>query len=116
MAWILILCFLVAYAVLLYRITGKNRDADKLLWAFGLVAIAGFIIHLVIFCNVTDNIADNIIAMILFSIQYSLEMFIANTVIFKIELETTLASTPYLLHIFTTIYGAALLTSGFAIS
>jgi hypothetical protein len=115
MVWTIIFCVLIAYAIVLYRITGKNRDADKLMWAFGSIALAGFIIHMVIFCNTADNIGADIISMVLFSIQYSLEMFIANTIIFKPELEATLSSCPCLYHIFTAIYGAALLTSGFAI-
>ena len=44
---IIITCvILAAYILVLYHITGKNRDAEKLIWAFGSVAVAGFIYHM----------------------------------------------------------------------
>jgi RsiW-degrading membrane proteinase PrsW (M82 family) len=40
---------LIAYAILLYRITGRNRSADKLVSAFTIVLLLGFGYHLWLF-------------------------------------------------------------------
>ena len=91
---------LLSYAVLLYNITGKNRNAGKLLWAFGTIAFLGFVFHMVLFCIVTRNgFADfnDVISRVLFSIQYSLEMFIANTIMFKGEVMDALKDNTSLL-------------------
>jgi hypothetical protein len=109
---------LLLYAFLLYNITGKNRSAGKLLWAFGTITFLGFIFHMHLFCIVTRNgFADfnDVISRILFSIQYSLEMFIANTIMFKGEVMDALKDNTSLFYIFVPLYGAALLTSGFTI-
>ena len=115
---IIIFVILTAYIFILYHITGKNRDAEKLIWAFCLVAITGFIYHMFLFCAVTDDgfmQFNDLSARILFSIQYSLEMFIANTVIFKGEVMSAMKHDPMLFYIYLPIYGMALFTSGFAI-
>ena len=109
---------LLLYAFLLYNITGKNRSAGKLLWAFGTITFLGFIFHMHLFCIVTRNgFADfnDVISRILFSIQYSLEMFIANTIMFNGEVMEALKDNTSLFYIFVPLYGAALLTSGFTI-
>ena len=109
---------LLLYAVLLYNITGKNRNAGKLLWAFGTIAFLGFVFHMILFCVVTRNgfvDFNDAISRVLFSIQYSLEMFIANTIMFKGEVMDALKDHTYLFYIFVPLYGAALLTSGFTI-
>ncbi len=116
--WIITSIILVIYAIVLYYITGKNRDADKLIWAFGMVAIAGFVIHMVLFDEVTSDgftEFDDRISRIVFSIQYSLEMFIANTIIFKGEVMDALKDHPIIFFIYMPVYGMALMTSGFAI-
>lgn len=115
---ILIPTILIAYGVALHRIIGKNRDADKLLWAFGAVAIIGVVIHMIIFSLVTragfTEFCD-ITSRVLFSLQYSLEMFIGNTIIFKGEVMAALKDYPILFFIYTPIYGMAVITSCFAI-
>lgn len=116
--FILTACFLLLYSVILYNITGKNRNASKLLWAFGTIALLGFIFHMHLFCVVTQNGFTNfndVISRILFSIQYSLEMFIANTIMFKGEVMSALKDNTHLFYIFVPLYGAAVLTSGFTI-
>ena len=111
-------CALILYAVVLYNITGKNRNASKLLWAFGTIALLGFVFHMHLFCVVTRNgftDFNDVISRVLFSIQYSLEMFIANTIMFKGEVMGALKENTHLFYIFVPLYGAALLTSGFTI-
>lgn len=106
------------YAVILYHITGKNRNADRLFWAFGSVTVIGFIYHMILFSVFTINEPEqfnDIISKIIFAIQYSLQMFIANTIIFKGALTDTLNAYPCLFKVYIPIYGAALLTSGFAV-
>lgn len=106
------------YAVILYHITGKNRNADRLLWAFGSVTVIGFIYHMILFSAITMNEPEqfnDIISKVLFALQYSLKMFIANTIIFKGDLTDTLNAYPSLFKVYIPIYGAALLTSGFAV-
>lgn len=116
---IIITCvILAAYILVLYHITGKNRDAEKLIWAFGFVAVAGFVYHMILFCAVTrDGFMqfESGMARFLFSVQYSLEMFIANTIIFKGEVMSAMKQEPLLFYFYLPIYGMALLTSGFAI-
>lgn len=109
------------YVVFLYRITSKRRDTDKLLWAFAVIALLGAICHLMIFCQVatfTDNKLaeyDNWVIKILFSIQYSLEMFLANTIIYKGEVYEALSGHQLLFHSYLLLYGMAILTSGFTV-
>lgn len=116
---VIITCLiLAAYVFVLYHITGKNRNAEKLIWAFGFVAVAGFIYHMFLFCAVTrDGFMQfrSGMARFLFSVQYSLEMFIANTIIFKGEVMSAMKQEPLLFYFYLPIYGMALLTSGFAI-
>lgn len=109
---------LAVYAVILYRITGKNRDSDKLFGAFLGIALLGIIYHMFLFCCVTCHAFPQFnswISRLLFSTQYSLEMFIANTIIFKSEVISTMKLNPLLFYIYVPIYGMAVLTSGFAI-
>lgn len=109
---------LAVYVFVLYRITGKNRDAEKLIWAFSFVTVAGFVYHMFLFCAVTrDGFMqfESGMARFLFSVQYSLEMFIANTIIFKGEVMSAMKQEPQLFYFYLPIYGMALLTSGFAI-
>lgn len=113
-----VICLLLLYAVLLYNITGKNRNAGKLLWAFGIIASLGFVFHMILFCEVTRNgfgEFNDPVSRVLFSIQYSLEMFLANTIMFKGEVMDALKDNTSLFYIFVPLYGAALLTSGFTI-
>lgn len=37
---------LMAYAIFLYRITGRNRSSDKLIRAFAIVALLGVAYHI----------------------------------------------------------------------
>lgn len=109
---------LIVYAVILYRITGKNRDSDKLLGAFIIVAVLGIVYHMFLFSYVTFHSFsqfDSGISRLLFSIQYSLEMFIANTIIFKSEVIEAMKLNPILFYLYVPIYGMAVMTSGFAI-
>lgn len=109
---------LIVYAVILYRITGKNRDSDKLLGAFISIALLGIVYHMFLFGCVTCHSFsqfDSGISRILFSIQYSLEMFIANTIIFKGEVVDAMRQNPILFYLYVPIYGMAVMTSGFAI-
>lgn len=109
------------YVVFLCRITGKRRDTDKLLWAFAVIALLGAVCHLMIFCRVAtfaDNEFadyDNWVIKILFSIQYSLEMFLANTIIYKGEVYKALSEHKLLFHGYLLLYGMAILTSGFTV-
>jgi hypothetical protein len=116
--FIITLSILIIYAIVLYNITGKNRSAGKLLWAFGIIAFVGFVFHMHLFCVVTRNNFSDFsdgISRLLFSIQYSLEMFIANTIMFKGEVMGAIQDKTHLFYIFVPLYGAALLTSGFTI-
>lgn len=109
---------LIAYAILLYRITGRNRSSDKLIWSFGLVAVAGFVYHMYLFSIVTHvgfMQYNNLLSRVLFSLQYSLEMFLANTVIFKGDVLGVLGDKNFMYQLFLPLYGMAILTSGFAI-
>ena len=109
------------YVVFLYRITSKRRDTDKLLWAFVVIALLGAICHLMIFCQVATFTGnefakyDNWVIKILFSIQYSLEMFLANTIIYKGEVYEALSGHQLLFHSYLLLYGMAILTSGFTV-
>ena len=106
------------YAVILYRITGKNRDSEKLLGAFVIVAVLGIIYHMFLFCCVTCHSFpkfNSFISRLLFSTQYALEMFIANTIVFKSEVVSAMKNYPLLFYIYVPIYGMAVMTSSFAI-
>lgn len=112
------LVIMIVYVVFLWRITGRKRDSDKLLGAFAVVAVLGAICHWVIFCKVANlEFAeyDNWIIKILFAIQYSLEMFLANTIVYKGEVVKALANHKLLFHSYLLIYGMAILTSGFVV-
>ena len=109
---------LIAYAIILYRITGKNRDSDKLLWAFGIVAFLGTVYHMFLFCSVTVHgflKFNSWIARLIFSVQYALEMFIAGTIVFKSEVFEAMEYCPRLFYLYVPLYGMAVMTSGFAI-
>ena len=109
---------LIVYAVILYKITGKNRNSDKLIWAFAFVTVLGIVYHLFLFDRISSNDFDKFdsgISRVLFSVQYALEMFIANTIIFKSEAINAMRQEPLLFYIYVPIYGMAVLTSGFAI-
>ena len=113
-----IFCILAAYAALLYQITGRDRGGDGLVWSFMSVALTGFVYHMYLFSFIAECgyvQFDNVLSEMLFSAQYSLEMFIANTIIFRGEVVSTLRDYPYLFYVYLPIYGMALLTSGFAI-
>lgn len=115
---IITIFILVVYTIILYHITGKNRGAEKLIWAFGVIAILGFVFHVYLFTfSVGDNQFqfNNLLTIILFSLQYSLEMFIANTIIFKTSIIPIFKAHPILFSMYLPIYGMALLTSGFAV-
>ena len=47
---------LVAYTILLYRITGRNRSADKLVGAFTIVFLLGTVYHLWLFGSIASDI------------------------------------------------------------
>ena len=116
--WILIPVILLGYGFLLHQIIGKDRDADKLLWAFGIIAGIGFIIHMLLFRFVTnDGFTEfcDFTSRLIFSIQYSIEMFIGNTIIFKSEVIGAIREYPVLFYIYIPIYGMAVITSCFAI-
>ncbi len=109
---------LVAYAILLYHITGRNRSSDKLIGAFTLVAFLGIVYHFWLFSMLTQTAFvkyDNFISRLLFSVQYSLEMFLANTIIFKGEVIRPLEEHTFMFQCYLTLYGMAILTSGFSI-
>lgn len=109
---------LIVYAIFLYRITGRNRSSDKLIWSFSLVAIAGFVYHMYLFSIVTHvefMQYDNLLSRVLFSVQYSLEMFLANTIIFKEGVLGVLEDKNFMYQLFLPLYGMAILTSGFAV-
>lgn len=115
---ILIVSILSVYAVILHRIIGKNRDTDGLLWAFGIIATIGFIFHMVLFSVVTKagfHEVTDISSMLIFSLQYSLEMFLANTIIFKGEVMAVLKEVPVLFYIYVPVYGMAVITSCMAV-
>ena len=52
---ILIPFILIAYIILLHRFIGKKRDVDKLMWAFGVIAIIGFVLHMILFNFITET-------------------------------------------------------------
>lgn len=109
---------LVVYSIFLYRITGRNRSSDKLIWSFAIIAIVGFVYHMYLFDEVTHEgfvQYNNLMSRIIFSIQYSLEMFLANTIIFKGDVLNALGDRGWLYQLFLPLYGMAILTSGFAI-
>ena len=109
---------LIAYFILLYRITGRNRNSDKLLGAFALIALLGIAYHIWLFSIVTQATFmkyDNLMSRLLFSIQYSLEMFLANTIIFKGEVLKTLEDNTIMFQCYLTLYFMAIMTSGFSI-
>lgn len=109
---------LIAYFIYLYRITGRNRSSDKLIRAFAIVALLGVAYHIWLFSIIIDDKSIqniNPMSILLFSVQYSLEMFLANTIIIKNEVQTILGDNPLMFHVFLTLYGMAVLTSGFSI-
>ena len=109
---------LIAYFILLYRITGRNRNSDKLLGAFALIALLGIAYHIWLFSIITQATFmkyDNLMSRLLFSIQYSLEMFLANTIIFKGEVLKTLEDNTIMFQCYLTLYFMAIMTSGFSI-
>lgn len=117
----LFILFLIVWIVLLYRATGRNRSADKLKLYFVIALILGFGYHVWLFCAVDNPIVEgeiqwgSLISIILFSVQYSLEMFLANTIRFKIEIPHQMEEGHVLFQLFPFIYSMAILTSGFAI-
>lgn len=110
---------LVAYAILLYRITGRNRSADKLVGAFTIVFLLGTAYHLWLFNSIASDIDfltyDSLMSRVLFSVQYSLEMFLANTLLFKGEVKEILQEQIFMFQGYLLLYGMAILTSGFSI-
>ena len=99
---------LMAYAIFLYRITGRNRSSDKLIRAFAIVALLGVAYHIWLFSIIIDDKSIqnvNPMSILLFSVQYSLEMFLANTIIIKNEVQTILEDKPLMFHVFLTLYG-----------
>ena len=110
---------LVAYAILLYRITGRNRSSDKLVGAFTTVFLLGFGFHLWLFNLVAHDASfaqyDSLMSRVLFSAQYSLEMFLANTLLFKGEVKEVLQGQAFMYQSYLVLYGMAILTSGFSI-
>lgn len=110
---------LTAYAILLYRITGRNRSADKLVSAFTIVLLLGFGYHLWLFNLMAHEASfiqyDSPMSRVLFSVQYSLEMFLANTLLFKGEVKEILQEQVFMFQGYLVLYGMAILTSGFSI-
>lgn len=110
---------LIAYAILLYRITGRNRSADKLVSAFTIVLLLGFGYHLWLFNLMAHEASfiqyDSPMSRVLFSVQYSLEMFLANTLLFKGEVKEILQEQIFMFQGYLVLYGMAILTSGFSI-
>ena len=110
---------LIAYAILLYRITGRNRSADKLVSAFTIVMLLGFGYHLWLFNLMAHEASfiqyDSPMSRVLFSVQYSLEMFLANTLLFKGEVKEILQEQIFMFQGYLVLYGMAILTSGFSI-
>ena len=110
---------LAAYAILLYRITGRNRSADKLVSAFTIVMLLGFGYHLWLFNLVAHEASfiqyNSPMSRVLFSVQYSLEMFLANTLLFKGEVKEVLQEQAFMFQGYLVLYGMAILTSGFSI-
>ena len=108
----------LAYAIFLYHITGRNRSSDKLIGAFAIIALLGFAYHIWLFSIIAHGSFmqyDNLISRILFSVQYSLEMFLANTIIFKLDIPKVFENKDLMFHSYLIIYGMAILTSGFSI-
>ena len=106
------------YAIFLYHITGRNRSSDKLIGAFAIIALLGFAYHIWLFSIIAHGSFmqyDNLISRILFSVQYSLEMFLANTIIFKLDIPTVFENKDLMFHSYLILYGMAILTSGFSI-
>lgn len=109
---------LSVYIIYLYRITGRNRSSDKLIRAFAVIALLGVAYHIWLFSIINDDKSIqnvNPMSILLFSVQYSLEMFLANTIIIKNEVQTILEDKPLMFHVFLTLYCMAVLTSGFSI-
>ena len=110
---------LIAYSILLYRITGRNRSADKLVSAFFVILLLGFGYHLWLFHLMAHEANfmqyDNPISRALFSVQYSLEMFLANTLLFKSEVKEALQEHTFMFQTYLVLYGMAILTSGFSV-
>ena len=113
-------CILLGiYFIFLYYLTGKNRNTDNLFWCFMSIFIAGVGFYLKVF-DLLTNMAEyepysSWLARIILSVQYSLEMFVANTVLFKPGVLEIFKDNIHLLHVFMFLYGAAILTSGFAV-
>lgn len=115
---LIVIGILAIYAIILYRITGKNRNTDIMLWPFLTVAIAGAAAHFIMFCNYPDTFPSpvrNYILTLFFSIRYSLEMFVGDAIIFKGALSAFFDEYNNWFIIYTSLYGMAILTSGFAI-
>lgn len=113
---ILIPIILIIYSILLHRFIGKKRDANKLMWAFGVIAIIGFVLHMILFNFITEvgySDFNDLTSRFLFAVQYSLEMFIGNTIILKTM--DTIEDCPVLFYIYIPVYGMAVITSCFAI-
>ena len=113
---ILIPIILIVYIILLHRIIGKKRDANKLMWAFGVIALIGFVLHMILFSFLTEvgyPDFDDFTSRVLFAVQYSLEMFIGNTIILKTM--NIIKDCPVLFYIYIPVYGMAVITSCFAI-
>ena len=110
---------LIAYAILLYRITGRNRSSDKLVGAFTTVFVLGFGYHIWLFNLVAHDVSfiqyDSLMSRVLFAAQYSLEMFLANTLLFKGEVKEVLQGQAFMYQSYLVLYGMAILTSGFSI-
>lgn len=110
---------LIAYAILLYRITGRNRSSYKLVGAFTTVFVLGFGYHIWLFNLVAHDVSfiqyDSLMSRVLFAAQYSLEMFLANTLLFKGEVKEVLQGQAFMYQSYLVLYGMAILTSGFSI-
>lgn len=113
------IAIMIVYIFLLWIIAGRKRNTDKrLCWIFAVVALLGFVWHLMIFSKVVADPQfsqyDNQIIRVLFSIQYSLEMFLGNTIIIKDEVSSAIGDCPLLYHGSLILYGMAVITSVFA--
>lgn len=106
---------LVGYAFFLYHITGRYKNTNTLIWSFGIIGGLGIIYHFCLFSAIDSGI-KTCIPRIFFSVKYALEMFVANTIIFKDAVKKGLKDYYQLCYnIYFPLYGMAVLTSGFAI-
>lgn len=107
------IAILGVYFAYLSRVTGVKSHHKQLLSAFCVTMGLALLFHFAILCRVTDGTFDNWVLRLLFSAKYAFEMFLTKTVFEKGNIAKVLLASPLLYWIYSILYGAAVLTSGF---